>query len=289
MRVAQALREDEAARLSPAKAKLLHAAVVDACDSMDGVKDGLVDDPKRCPFDPGVLECKGAESPSCLTPAKAKWRHARPSMYSAQRNPKTGRDITALEPGSELGWTDLGWSASARASGLDQFRFLVFKDPQWDVDAFNFETDIVRAEEADHDTINALDPEHEGMFIDRGHKLIQHHGWSDPQISPDASTQYYQRVVEDLGGASKIAGSYRLFMAPGMGHCSGGEGPSTFDVVTALEQWVEQRQAPDGIVASHVTNGHVDRTRPLCPYPEVAEYNGNGSTDEAANFTCKSR
>jgi feruloyl esterase len=182
----------------------------------------------------------------------------------------------------------MGWTASARATGLDQFRFIVFKDPSWDIERFNFETDIVRAEEVDDDTINALNPDLQ-PYINRGGKLIQYHGWSDPQIAPGNSTQYYARVIERLGGAAKIDNAYRLFMAPGMTHCGGGEGPNTFDMVTALEQWVEHGKAPDRIIASHSTNGIVDRTRPLCPYPQVAVYKGTGSTADAANFECRAR
>jgi feruloyl esterase len=283
VRVEQALVSNSAARLSQTHLQVLHAAAVNACDALDGVRDGLIDNPARCAFDPGILECKAAGGTGCLSKAQVETARL---IYSSPINPKTKRVIAGLAPGSELGWTDLGWTASARATGLDQFRFIVFGDPSWTIQRFNFDSDIVRAEEIDRDTINALDPNLK-PFMDRGGKLIQYHGWGDPQISPFNSTQYYSRVLEASGGASHVTGSYRLFMAPGMGHCGGGEGPNTFDMVGALEQWVEHGRAPNEIIASHLTNGVVDRMRPLCPYPETAVYRGAGSTDQAGSFVCK--
>jgi feruloyl esterase len=285
VRVMKALDHSEAARLPPPQTQLLHRAVVDACDALDGLKDGLIADPSRCTFDPAVLQCKGSGGAACLTPAQVDTARL---IYSATVNPKTKREIAGLAPGSELGWTLTGWTASARATGLDQFRFLVFGDPAWDAQRFNAESDVARAEEADAGAINALDP-NLTPFIERGGKLIHYHGWSDPQISPLNSTQYYTRVLDAIGGHTDVKHSYRLFMAPGMGHCSGGEGPNTFDMVGALDQWVEHGQAPDQILASHATNGVIDRTRPLCPYPQIAVYKGTGSADEASSFECKAR
>jgi feruloyl esterase len=286
-RAGQALRIEkalapEAARLLQPQRQLLHEAAVAACDALDGAKDGLIENPARCKFDPAVLQCKGTEQTGCLTKAQVE---AAALIYSSARNPKTGRQVAGLQPGSELGWTDIGWTASARATGLDQFRFIVFRDPAWTVSRFNWDADIAHADEVDDQTINALDPNLR-PFIERGGKLIQYHGWSDPQISPGNSTEYYRRAVESSGGP-KTRDSYRLFMAPGMGHCGGGEGPNAFDMMSALEQWVESGKAPDRIVASRVTGSKIERTRPLCPYPQVAAYNGNGSLDEAANFVCR--
>jgi len=285
VRIAKTLDSNDAGRLSDNDKQLLHRAVVAACDASDGLKDGLISDPEHCRFDPGVLQCAGSTRSDCLTATQIETARL---IYSRGVNRATKREVGGLLPGSELGWTDLGWTASARATGLDQFRFLVFGDAAWDIQQFDFDRDLARAEEADRDTLNALDPNLK-PFIDRGGKLIQFHGWADPQISPANSTQYYTRVADALGGTPKIHGSYRLFMAPGMGHCGGGEGLNTFDMVAVLEQWVEHGKAPDQIPASHATNGVVERTRPLCPYPQIASYKGTGSIDDGANFVCRGR
>ena len=281
VRVNQVFERDPAGKVPAAKFPAINAAVMSACDASDGVKDGVLENPKACKFDPAVLACKGTPDNSCLTPAEVATVKA---IYASPANPKTRREIAGLAPGSESSWTDLGWSGPARSTGLELMRF-VTNDPQWTIAQFNFDADVVRAEDK-AGVMNALDTNLK-PFFDRGGKLIQYHGWNDPQISPLNSTQYWERVVSAMGGANRIASSYRLFMVPGMAHCGGGTGTSTFDMVAALEQWVEGKKAPDSIPASRSDGGKVVRTRPLCAYPQVASYKGSGSTDDASNFVCK--
>ncbi|HXH24432.1 MAG TPA: tannase/feruloyl esterase family alpha/beta hydrolase [Vicinamibacterales bacterium] len=282
VRVAQAMERDPARQLPQPKRAALNEAVLKACDGLDGVADGVLENPRACKFDPAVLQCRGSEDGSCLTEAQVQ---AVRDIYAGSVNPKTGRPLTGLERGGELGWTDFGWTAAARSTGVELFRYVVDKDLKWDLARFDFAADVVRAE-ATAAEMNALDPNLK-PFFDRGGRLIQYHGWSDPQISPGNSVQYYERLASAMGGPQRIAGNYRLFMVPGMGHCGGGAGTSTFDMLAALEQWVEQGRAPDRIPASRVRDGKVDRTRPLCPYPQVAVYSGSGTTDDAANFVCR--
>ncbi len=279
MWVAQALHSEEASYIPPEKYPLIHTAVLEACDALDGVRDGLLEDPTRCHFDPKVLECKNGDSAACLTAPQVE---AARKIYSGAINPQTKQQIfPGLEPGSELRWEVLG-GPRAFAIGNDFFKYIVFKDPSWDFKTLNFASDAALAEKIDNGLIDARDPNLK-PFFGHGGKLIQYHGWSDWQISPLNSVHYYESVVENVGGASKVQDSYRLFMVPGMGHCGGGEGPNRFDMVGALEQWTEQGQAPARIIASSADG---KRTRPLCPYPQVAKYKGSGSTDNAANFTC---
>jgi feruloyl esterase len=285
-RSAQAVRinqilESDAAKLTPTHLQALHTAVVAACDANDGLKDGLISKPESCRFDPKTIQCKNGDAPDCLSAAQVETVKA---IYSPLK--MGGRETAGLAYGSELNWTDLGWSVSARATGLDHYRYLVYNDPAWTIAKFNAATDPAKLDEGPSGQMNALNPDLKAFF-GRGGKLLMYHGWADPQISGLNATTYFEQVVKAVGGAGKVSGSYRLFMAPGMAHCGGGEGPNDFDKIGTLEQWVEKGTAPAMIVASHSKSGAVDRTRPLCPYPQIATYKGAGSTDEAANFVCK--
>ena len=283
MYVAQAMHKDEASYIPASKYPLIHNAVLDACDAGDGVKDGVLENPKVCQFDPKLLECKSGDAATCLTAPQVE--SARKS-YTAVVNPRSKQEIfPGLEPGSELGWATFG-SPQPFGLGAQMFQYMVFKDANWDYKTLNFDTDMALTHKIENGTINAQDPNLKPFFA-HGGKLIHYHGWSDPQITPMSSVNYYKSVLETMGDAGKVKDNYRLFMVPGMAHCGGGDGTSSFDMLSTLEQWVEKHKAPEQILASRNRNGAVDRTRPLCPYPQVATYKGSGSTDEAANFVCK--
>ena len=138
------LEGNESAQLLEDDRLLVHEAVLAACDASDGVTDRVVGDPERCDFDPGSLLCEGENTTTCLTAAQVETARM---LYSSPKNPKSGREITGLLPGSETNWTDLGWTQSARNTGVEQFKYLIDEDPEWTIDRFDFDRDIVRAEE----------------------------------------------------------------------------------------------------------------------------------------------
>ena len=279
--VAQATLNDPASYIPPAKYPMVHKAVLAACDGLDGVQDGVLEDPRRCSFDPAVLECKAGDAPGCLTkPQVAAARR----IYTPATNPRTGEQIfPPMERGSELVWARLAGGPKPIQLADDHFKYIVFENPGWDFRTLNFDRDFAAAMAKDNGVLSATDPDL-GPFFKRGSKLIQYHGWTDQQVMPENSIDYFEEVRAKVGAAADS--SYRLFMAPGMNHCGGGDGPNRFDMVTALEQWREQGKPPDQILALHERDGKVDRTRPLCPYPQIAKYSGTGSTDDARNFTC---
>jgi feruloyl esterase len=282
--IAHALLKDPAGYIPPAKYPLIHKAALDTCDARDGLKDGLIDDPTRCQFDPGVLLCKGADGEDCLTAPQVE---AARKVYTPGRNPRTGQELFgSLAPGSELGWAVMGRGPEPYAAILDQLKYVVFKDPAWDWRTFDFDKDNTNFERPENLIMNGTDPNLKKFFA-HGGKLLMYHGCNDQNVSPYNSTRYFKSVQDTLGGASKTADNIRLFMVPGMAHCGGGEGPNVFDKVGTLDRWVAEGKAPDSVTASHSTDGKVDRTRPLCPYPQVAKYKGTGSIDDAASFVCK--
>ena len=276
--IGQAVNKSEASYIPPTKYSLIHAAAINACDALDNVKDGVIEDPKKCKFDPKVLECNGADDATCLMPAQVDTARV---MYAPIVNPHTKASIfPGFEPGSETGW-NLVAGRQPTSLGVDHWKYVVFKDPNWDYKTLDFDKDIALADKLDNGVINAIDT-NLSPFFSHGGKILQYHGWTDSLIPPQNSVNYYESVLSTMGGANKVKGNYRLFMVPGMNHCGGGEGPSNFDALSALEQWVEQGKAPEQIIASRP-----GRTRPLCLYPQVATYRGNGSTDDASNFECK--
>jgi feruloyl esterase len=268
--------------IPPEKYSMVHDAVLQACDAQDGVKDGVLEDPTRCRFDPKSLECKGPDSPSCLTTAQVETARA---LTEPIKHPKTGAVIfpALLQPGSERGWATL---AGPQPIGVvqDAFKFVVFKDPSWDWRRFNAATDIDLTVKSDKGIINSAETNLK-PFFDRGGKLLIYQGWADPQVAAMNAVAYFNDVTKKVGKGA-AGKSIQLYMVPGMAHCAGGPGTDTFDKVAAMEQWIEKGQAPEKIIASHLTDGNVDRMRPLCPYGKVAKWNGTGSSDDAANFAC---
>ena len=254
---------------------------MNACDAADGLKDGLIDSPASCRFDPQAIACKDGDAATCLTPPQVE---AARRIYSPALNPRTREEVfPALQPGSEFGWGGLA-GPQAVGEAVEFFRHVVFNNPAWDFKTLSFDTGTAAADRAAADILNVTDPNLRPFFA-RGGKLLLYHGWNDQLVAPLNSVNYYNRIVSAVG-AQAASDSARLFMMPGMNHCRGGDGPDTFDQMKAMEQWVEQGKKPAQIVASHQTNGQVDKTRPLCPYPQVAKYKGTGDVNDMANFSC---
>ena len=195
-----------------------------------------------------TLACKGADGPACLTSAQVETVR---KIYADVINPRTKSVIfQGHEPGSENGWTTMA-GPNPFTIATDTFKYVVFENTNWDYKTLNFDSDMATTDQKAGRIVNALDPNLK-PFLARGGKIIQYHGWADPQISPRSSVDYYQeRGGAAMGGASKISDNYRLFMVPGMAHCGGGDGTANFDMLAALEQWVEHGQGsgPDRSLA----------------------------------------
>jgi hypothetical protein len=290
-----------AAPVTPAKLALVADKVMAKCDAIDGLKDGLIDDPRKCDFDPArdVPVCSaGADGDDCLTAAQAA---AIAKVYSGPMS--NGKPFfPGYMPGSEAVTTGLfgGGMGSSWLNvivttqpdrkpadfnlGEGTIQYLAHKPPAPDYDykTFDFDKDIHMLDDWSKQA-DAKNPDL-GKFRKRGGKLIMTYGWADPILQPMAGVNYYEQAVAKNGPDTPEF--FRLFMVPGMSHCGGGIGPDRNDSMTAMIDWVEKGKAPESIVASRVVKEQVVRTRPLCPYPQVARYSGQGSIDDAANFRC---
>jgi feruloyl esterase len=273
--------KDPAAVIPPNKYPMIHHAVLEACDAGDGLRDGIIDNPEICHVDFKSLECAAADAADCLTPRQVQTAQ---TIISPAATTAGQVLFPRLEPGTELRWDRLAGGPTPADIFVDQFRYVVYQDPDWDWRNFDLERDSARADAVDQN-IDELDP-HLAAFAKHGGKLLIYHGWADQQVAPGSSIEFYESVLKLSANSAQGSNWIRLFMVPGMAHCTGGEGPDTFDKISLLERWVEKGEAPTRVIAAHRTAGKVDRTRPLCPYPQIAHYNGTGSIDEASNFTC---
>jgi len=271
--------KDTARLVPPAKVSLLAAAVMTACDQRDGVKDGIVSEPRACKFDPGVLACKAGDAADCLTPAQ---------VESARRAYAPVSDGGAIvypgrSPGFETGWRIPTPGAALNPLFADMVRFVGRQDPNWDQSTFDLRTDLALALK-NGAVVEASDPDL-SRFKARGGKLLLYHGWADPGPAPENTINYVEAVSARLGGAQDDW--MRLFLMPGVGHCGGGVGPDQADFLGALERWRESGTSPARITASRPGRStQPPMSRPLCPYPQVARYTGAGSIDDEKNFAC---
>jgi len=302
--------------IPPTKLPVIQKAVMAACDRLDGLADGLIENPRACTFDPDVIACKAGDAADCLTRPQVE---ALKKIYGGPINPRSGdRIFVGQPPGTEAvpgGWGT--WITTANAAGAIQFGFgnsyygaAVFEDPKWDFRTLDFDRDVAIGDIKVGSVLNATNPDLRS-FRAGGGKLIQYHGWGDAAIPASSSIEYYESVRTFLSkypdgrtpSNPAVNEFYRLFLVPGMAHCGGGAGPNTFgngggggpasrdadhDIFTALEQWVEKGVAPQRVIGTGRSADDPAKplTRPLCPYPQVARYRGSGDVNDAANFSC---
>lgn len=290
MYTTQALTAEPGSWIPPAKLAIIEAAALAACDAKDGVKDGVIDRPDQCGFQLASLLCKGADADTCLTAAQVAALEKVLGGIRGSKGPIFPGYVVGGITG-QGGWTEwITGTAPGKslmyAFGSNFYSNIVYQDKAWDYRTFQPDRDTRKADEAGARVFNSTDPDL-SKFAARGGKLILYHGWSDAAITPLSTIDYYKQI-------RRPEGFVRLFLVPGMKHCGGGPGPNEFgaspgaagdalhDIDAALERWVEEGVAPAQMIAKSGA-----RTRPLCPYPQVAVYKGAGSTDEAASFVCK--
>ncbi|MDP9877663.1 feruloyl esterase [Variovorax boronicumulans] len=270
------------------KLALLNRTAVQACDALDGVADGLIEDPRACKFDPSVLQCKPGSTSDCLTEAQIQTAKA---IYGGLVRPGSNERIAhGFMPGSEFDWEIIANTYKLPGSAPDFLRFWAYEDPAYDSRNFDFDKgwDAINNKKVGGQTMAELTNVKPDLskFRQRGGRLIRWHGWADTSVAPQSSIDFYEQIVkqETKAGADEVM---RLFMAPGVAHCRGGPGPNSFDMLGALEGWVEKSTPPERVVAnSFASGGTLTRSRPLCAYPKVARYSGVGNHDRVESFSC---
>jgi feruloyl esterase len=305
----QAQLADTASAIPTTKRALIQKAVLAACDSVDGVRDGLISDPRFCRFDPAVLICKGADATDCLTVHQVA---ALRKIYDGPRNPRTGERIF---PGFPPGLENAQGSGIITPTGRGDFSFgdtyygeVVFERTNWDLRSMDFDKDIEISDRKASPVVDAVNPDLRS-FRAHGGKLIQYHGWSDSLMPAGGSIAYYENVLAFMSGypdprsgsSTPVDAFYRLFMIPGMGHCYGGAGPTAivptdgadaadprYDLLLSLERWVEKGIAPAMVIGSGKSPNDPAKlmSRPICPYPQTTRYKRAGDPDAAASFEC---
>jgi feruloyl esterase len=274
-------RDDGTRLLEQNDLDLVARAVIDACDAGDGVRDGILARPAGCHFDPSALACRATETTACLTLSQVE---AVRKIYGGARHARTGAQLfPGWTRGSERGWATY-LTGPREPVRVGFFRHLAFHDPAWSPKTFDWDKDVAFVE-SQVPYLSAVSLDYTA-FRNRGAKLLMYTGLADPVVPSEDPRSHYDGVVAQAEGVAQAQEFFRYFEAPGMAHCRGGDAPDAFDTQAAIEAWVERGVAPTRIVATQGTSGKTRRTRPLCPYPQVATYRGAGSPDDEASFVC---
>ena len=285
--------------LEAADFRTLHDGALGACDAADGLKDGIINDPRGCGFDPGTLQCKAGQTSACLSPAQVA---AARKIYGGIQTPK-GRTLTniGMAPGTELGMIQAivrvdGKPSRGEGTAENALRANGNANPK--LSDYDFDVDPLRPSDVSNMPMLGPDGDTLAAFKARGGKMILYSGWADPLISPGVALGFYQHQATALGGVSGIDAFLRLYMVPGLGHCGGGVGADAMDMLTAIENWVEKGTAPASIIATKAVKStgypgeyrfpipadNVAFARPVFPYPAYAQYDGKGDPKAAASF-----
>ncbi len=281
------------ASMTSAQLSRLNEAALAACDANDGLKDGIVTDPRTCNFDPAALQCKGGEpAENCLSPAQVNVVRA---VYAGVKAPNGEFASYPLSRGSELGWdrfiatgqpADSATLATTSAgAGLGGLRTALFGTADFDLTRFSADRDYTRVRTSAFAKLYEARNPDIAAFLKKGGKLILWHGFDDPGPSPLGTLDYYRDLQRVTGKkAGPLDASVRFYLAPGVYHCRGGPGADTFDTLGALDKWVDKGQAPETLLATRQDGKF---SRPLCRYPALPRYKGAGDPNSAASFTCK--